>query len=420
MGVTANGRSGIVQQIFGTRPGIFLICLLAWTLTNMDQALFGFAVPGMLAEFGLSLQAVGVILTVSFAAAAVLVIPAGFAADRFGRGATLCGLLLVSALMVGFQGLAGGVMMLTLFRALGFGISAGVSPVTNALVVENAGARYRGVAMGLLQCGYPLGWLLASFGAAPLLASHGWRATCFLAFLVVPLVLPLWWLLRRYQVDRPVAVGGTTPVQPDVAAGGIGVLLSPANRRVSLATGAIFFLFGGAYAGSAFFFPTFFIETRGYTPADAASLIGLSNGIAVFGYLAAALVGEFVLTRRTVFVLWCLGGAAALGGLLWLSHGRTQDIMWYGLTAALFFGSQAVVIVFVAELFPAAIRTRALAICASAPLSLGFALFPLVVPAAVTALGWQAGLSAVVIPLLAGAGLIALLLPNRASGLPVA
>ena len=49
--------------------------------------------------------------------------------------------------------------------------------------------------------------------------------------------------------------------------------------------------------------------------------------------------------------------------------------MWYGLTAALFFGSQAVVIVFVAELFPAAIRARALALCASALLSLGFALF---------------------------------------------
>lgn len=411
----------MIKAIFGERPGIFLTCLLAWTLTNMDQALFGFAVPGLLAEFGLSLQAVGLILTISFAAAALLVIPAGIAADRFGRGATLCVLLAMSAIMVGMQGFVGGVVALTFFRALGFGFSGGLSPVTNALVVEHAGARYRGVAMGLLQCGYPLGWLLASLGAAPLLASHGWRAVFLLAFLVVPLVLPLAWLLRRYGVDRSPAAHAVADEGPALAPpGGFGTLLQPEYRRVSLATAAIFFLFGGAYAGSAFFFPTFFTETRGYSPADAASLIGLSNGIAVFGYLGAALVGEFLLTRRTVFVLWCLGGALALGGLLWLSAGRTQDILWYGLTAALFFGSQAVVIVFVAELFPAHIRARALALCASAPLSLGFALFPLLVPIAVGAVGWQMGLTIVVIPLLAAAGLIALVLPDRPSGLAIA
>ena len=102
----------------------------------MDQALFGLIVPGVLTKFGLSLQAVGLILTISFAAAASLVIPAA-AADRFGR-VTLCALLLLSAIMVGMQGLAAGVLTLTLFRALGFGFSAGLSPVTNALVVEHA------------------------------------------------------------------------------------------------------------------------------------------------------------------------------------------------------------------------------------------------------------------------------------------
>lgn len=40
----------MIKAIYGDRPGIFLTCLLVWTLTNMDQALFGFAVPGMLSE----------------------------------------------------------------------------------------------------------------------------------------------------------------------------------------------------------------------------------------------------------------------------------------------------------------------------------------------------------------------------------
>ena len=135
--------------------------------------------------------------------------------------------------------------------------------------------------------------------------------------------------------------------------------------------------------------------------------------------MSAALVGEFVLTRRNVFVLWCLGGALALCGVLWLSGGRTADLLWYGAMAALFFGSQAVFVVMVMELFPAEIRATALAICGSAPCYLGFAIFPVIVPKLVEAFGWQAGMSLVIVPLLVGAGLTALWLPNRASGEPM-
>jgi hypothetical protein len=42
------------------------------------------------------------------------------------------------------------------------------------------------------------------------------------------------------------------------------------------------------------------------------------------------------------------------------------------------------------------------------------------VPIAVGAVGWQMGLTIVVIPLLAAAGLIALVLPDRPSGLAIA
>ena len=342
------------RDLFGRRPGLFFICFAAWTLANMDQALFGYAIPGILAEFNLPLSAAGLILTVSFVVAAVFIVLAGMAADRWGRGLMITVLLATSALAVGMQGLAGSVFVLTLFRALGFGLSGGLSPATNAIVVENATPRLRGVTAGLLQCGYPLGWLLASLFAAPLLDGYGWRSICLVAFLVVPLAIPIGVALRRYGVTGPPVPASRTadPVRQAGGVRGMRALFAPAHRRNTLAAMTMFFTFGGAYAGSAFFFPTFFTEVRGYSPGDAAALVGLSNGIAILGYLAAALIGEFVLTRRNVFALWCVGGAAALAGLLWLSDGRGQDLIWYGLTAAFFFGSQAVVIVLVAELFP--------------------------------------------------------------------
>lgn len=396
-----------------TNRNILIISFIAWTLTNMDQAFFGYAIPGILEEFGLPLEAVGMILTISFVISSVLLLFTGAAADRFGRGPMLSLYLAVSALLVGLQGVAGGIVLLTIFRSLGFGISTGLSPITNAYVAENVAPRLRGLAMGVLQCGYPLGWFIASFFAVPLLADHGWRTMCFAAFLVIPVAGLFYWVLRDAP-DIPPATKASG------AQSGFSVLFSKAHRRNSLASIFTYFAFGGAYAGSAFYFPTFFAEVRGYTQSDAAGLVGLSNGVGILGYLLAAIVGEYVLTRRTVFVLWALGGAMALAGLMWLPDSRLEDMIWYSLTAALFYGSLAVLPVLVAEIFPQEVRASALSICASAPLSLGFAVFPLVVPLVVGKVGWEIGFTVIICPLLVIATIAALFLPNRASGLALA
>ena len=397
------------QSTTKTNTKILVISFLAWTLTNMDQAFFGYAIPGILEEFNLPLEAAGIILTISFVIASIMLLFTGIVADRFGRGPILSLYLAVSSLLVGFQGLAGGIVMLTIFRALGFGFSTGLSPITNAYVVENVKPRMRGMAMGVLQCGYPLGWFIASLFAVPLLTDYGWRAMCFAAFLVVPLAGLFHWLLR--DTAGIILAGTDSPIK-----GKVRVLFSAPYRKSSLASIATYFAFGGAYAGSAFYFPTFFAEVRGYSQSDAASLVGMSNFIGIVGYLLAAFVGEYLLTRRSVFIIWALGGTIALIGLLWFSESRTSDTIWYGLTAALFYGSLAVLPVLIAEIFPEEVRASALSVCASAPLSLGFAVFPLIVPFVVGSVGWQMGFSIIICPLLALSAMTALALPNLRSG----
>ncbi len=407
--------------------GIFALCLGAWTLTNVDQSLFSYALPGILHDFHLPLEAAGLVFAISFACSAVMVIFAGMAADRYGRVLTLCLLLATSAGAVGLQGVAVGVISLTLARAMGFGLSGGLAPITNALTVENTPDRLRGVAVGALQCGYPLGWLLASLFAAPLLRLYGWRATFLAAFAVVPVgLLAAFLYARRLDASLGPAANPATPAAPPATPPAatpqrpaLRLLFAPGLRRQSLTCMAIFFMFGGAYAGSAFFFPTFFAQTRGYTPAAAASLVGLSNGIAVIGYLGAALVGEYWLRRRTVFALWTIGGALALLGLLWAPASHLTDMIWFSVMATLFYGAMAVLPVLVAEIFDQSIRATALGVCTSAPLGLGFAIFPLIVPLVVGHLGWQTGLTAVTVPLLVLGSLTTLSLPNRPSGLPL-
>lgn len=402
------------------RTGILLACLFAWTISNLDQSLFGYAVPGILGEYKVGLESVGVILSIGFVVAAVMVVFAGLAADRYGRRWTLAALLASSALCVGLHGMVGTLTQLTVLRALAFGLAAGLAPITAAYVAESAAPRLRGVLMGVLQCGYPLGWFLAAMIASPLLERSGWRSIFLVGFAVIPLAFLIAWRLpesRRFAMVAA-ARGSAAPNALDYKL--LRELFAPPYRVRSIASIVLFLAFGCAYAGTAFFFPTYFMEVRGYTPAEAAQLVGMSNGIAIVGYLAAAYIGEYLITRRNTFAIWCALGAAALLALMWVPQQRWQDLALFGLTGAFFYGSNAVVGALLTDLYPTRMRTTSYAVCGSAPLSLGFAIFPAIVPLAVKALGWQWAFSVFIVPLLLVSALAALFLPNLRSGVEVA
>ena len=50
---------------------VLIFSVFAWTMSNLDQSLFGYAIPGILGEFQVGLDVVGLILTVGFITASV-------------------------------------------------------------------------------------------------------------------------------------------------------------------------------------------------------------------------------------------------------------------------------------------------------------------------------------------------------------
>jgi len=419
MTATQEPMHEVVRTPAGERWRILFFSLFAWTITNLDQSLFGYAIPGILEEFHVGLETIGYILAISFTVSAVLVSVAGVAADRYGRRLTLVALLAASALLVSLQSFAKTLAVLTLLRALAFGLSGGLAPVTSAYVAEASPPRHRGLLMGALQCGYPLGWFLASLIAGPLLAAYSWRSLFLFGFVVVPLAFLIGRQLpesRHFTAAR--ATRGSQP--PGSRWSGVAQLFTPEYRRRTIACIVMFFSYGCAYAGTAFFFPTYFNQVRGYTPSEAAYLVGLSNGISAFGYIGAALVGEHLITRRNTAAIWCIVGAIALTALLWLPTERWHDTVLFAITTTFFYGTNGVIATLLAELYPTRMRTTAYAICGSAALSIGFALYPMVVPAAVAAFGWRFALSVAIAPLLLIAAASALMLPNLSSGSEVA
>jgi MFS family permease len=401
-----------VQQLKGKPIGIFAACFTAWALATMDQSLFSYAIPGILTSFHVSLEAIGFILSIGFGTAIFGAIAMGVLTDRYGRRISLALCLGLSGLLVGLQAFANSALILGIVRALAFAAGAGLSPITNAYVAESAPARIRGIMVGLLQCGYPLGWFAASVIVAPLMTHYGWRSIFIVAFVVVPVAAVFYAILPESRHFTSIEkLGATRPNwRQDVKE-----LFFGRFRRQTLLCGLAFFAQGGAFAGSAFYLPTFFHEVRGYSEALSTQIVGLSYAIGIIGYIGASLIGEFLLTRRNTSILWCWTGAVAFVAFIWLPQGVTQDIIGYGCTAIFFYGAVAIMTTYLLDLFPTRLRATGAA-TGSAFLNLGFAIFPVLVAYIVGFIGWKLAFSVTVAPSLFICGIAMLGLDDLPSG----
>jgi len=430
--------AAIWRQIRGYPLRAFGICLFGWTFANMDQALFGYAVPGIMKEFGISVQTMGWVFALSFAISGALLPWLGSLVDHLGRKTMFQAAIVISSLFVTSVGAAPNLIALTILRGLGFAWGSVHAPITFSIVVEESPARYRGILTGALQTGYPLGWFLASLGAAPILTYLGWRPMFFIGLLSIPFVFVVRRFLRetgRFQgsFDERQDAGSTSATTPLHLRRGawaevaphfrlswekIRQLFEPDLRWRTLLLFFGVFLHTAAYGGSAFFFPTYFTAERGLDTGTVALLIGTAYAIGTVGYILSAVVGEFFLTRRDTIILWTFLGTAMFLGLVWLLDSPLTVVLFFSLMTMFFYGAVGVKATFIAELFPTRVRATGIStgFCA---VNLGIALGPLAVSYAVGHYGWNVAFSLfVAIPLFCS-GLVFLLLPRIRSGVEV-
>ena len=382
------------------------IAFAAWGLANMDQSLFGYAIPDLMAEFKIDLSVIGLMVSASFAAGIVITIIMGALTDRWGAKRTLPFTLGVSALLVGLQGIVTSALVFGVLRVVGAGLSAALSPITNAMVAAKAPPHLRALSIAILQCAYPFGWFVASTFVAPLIAHSGWRAPFLIAFAVVPVALLFTFIMPSKTKDVEV-VQAKRPSS-------IAALFTKPYRSRTLLFGLTFLLYGGAVGGTTFYMPTFFHEVRGYSSADAARIVGLSYGIGIIGYIGAALVSEYVFGRRKTSLIWTWLGAIAFLGTIWLPRSVNQDIAAFGATTVFFYGASAILLIYLLESFPEHLRTTAAAVSGTACISAGFMTFPVLTTLVVKSVGWQLGFSAVIVPALVVVGLLMMVLPETA------
>ena len=141
---------------------IVAACFLGWALDAFDFFIMIFVLSDIAREFGKGITAVTWAITFTLLVRAIGAIIFGQLGDRFGRKPLLMLNLLMYSIIEFASGFAPSLTALIVLRTL-FGIAMGGEWGLGAsLMMESIPKNWRGTASGILQAGYPVGYLLAA------------------------------------------------------------------------------------------------------------------------------------------------------------------------------------------------------------------------------------------------------------------
>jgi MFS family permease len=333
---------------------------LGWMLDAMDVMLYAFALGAIQKEFALSSGAAGALASVTLLASAIGGGWAGVLSDRYGRARVLSWSILIYSMATAATATAGTLAALVFWRAaVGLGLGAEWS-AGSVLVAETWPARHRGKAIGLMQAGWAVGYILAALLAAAVLPRFGWR--WLFAVGVLPALLAVW--VRRKVVEPRIWLENR-----GARGGGSGlatVLRPPFVRRAVIAASVTASLLI-AYWGLFTWIPAYLaapIERGGAGLSivkSSAWIIPMQIG-AFLGYTSFGMLADRF-GRRPMFLTFVLAaaalvpvyGAAARSASVLLVLGPLVGFFGHGYFSV--FGAM------LAELFPTHVRGTAQGLC---------------------------------------------------------
>ena len=366
----------------------FAAAWVGWVLDAFDFTIYICVAGSIIKEFGVSPTAVAGSLTLTLLVRLAGGLVAGWVADRWGRKLPLMLSLVWFAVFDAAIYFAPSFAWLLVLRTLfGFGMGAEWTAGT-ALAMESFPPRGRRFASGLLQAGWPVGFLLAAATAYFVVPAWGWRAMFLIAAVPAVLVIPI-----RMLVPDEIAHATTKAKRVslrDLAAPGV---------RKMLVLGSLIMALGFiVYYGMTTSYMGLHVELGLGAAAGWVDLIWFNVGMLVGVVLAGWIANRFgVITALVTPALLMVAALPLFVGVApgWISVGAF-------LGGALGVGYSGVTPVLTTSLFPDHVRARAIGIVYHAG-----ALIAAFVPAAVPWLAKTTGASlATTIAVVVGGGLL--------------
>ena len=287
------------------RWGILALIMAAQTMANVGPLGIPSIAPLIREDLGLSMAQAGSFLSAYYIGAALMSLPAGWMADRWGVLATMVvGQAIISGGLFGVAG-SGAFSLLTVIMVCagaGYGM---LNPTTAKAAMAWFPRRQRATAVGLKQVGLPLGGAVGALVMPPLALWLGWRPAVTLPASLIAALGALTWLLYR---DPPSAFA---PVSGPAGGGSMRLGSVLANRDLWLVSGSTL-VFAGMQTVWMSFLVLYLTDVLRLSLVQAGRYLVMAQvagmaGRVIFGMLSD---GLFEGRRRIVLVIAGVGSTA--------------------------------------------------------------------------------------------------------------
>jgi MFS transporter, SHS family, lactate transporter len=265
-----------------------LAAYLGWMLDAFDFFLLTFLLKDIAKEFGVDVPAVAFALTLTLAMRFVGAFIFGRLGDRWGRKPALMVDILCYSILGALAAFSPNLGVFLALRAL-FGIAMGGEwGLGSSLAMESIPPQARGLVSGILQCGYPTGFLLAAVAYGLLFGrtfgdyTIGWRAMFLLSVLPAFVVL----FIRSGVPESPAFEASKAHAKPPLWA------TVTEQKGLVIFMVALMLCFNLFSHGTQDLYPTFLQTQHHFDPATVSWIVIVGNLGAIAGGLIFGHVSE--------------------------------------------------------------------------------------------------------------------------------
>ena len=183
---------------------ILALLFLGWCLSYLDRMAMNVGIVEIAKDFNLSPSVMGVVLSSFFAGYALMQLPGGWLADKFGSRKVIAIAILLWSIFTVLTGMAWSLMSMIMIRFM-FGLGEGAYPSASSKAIADVFPKAeRTSAQTIMMSSNSLGGVIAPLIATPLLVWIGWQ-NLFIAIgiLGVFVAAALWYYLnpKNMQVE---------------------------------------------------------------------------------------------------------------------------------------------------------------------------------------------------------------------------
>jgi SHS family lactate transporter-like MFS transporter len=275
----------------------FLAAWLGWAMDAFDYFLLVFVITDVAKDFGTTKTAVAVATTLTLAARPVGAAIFGYWADRAGRRIPLLANVVFYSAVEFATGFSSSLTMLLVLRCL-YGIGMGGEWGLGAsLAMEKIPVEKRGFYSGVLQQGYPVGYMFAAVAFFVIFPIAGWRGLFF--FGAVPALLAIF---IRMRVKESEAWEATRERERQTRVGFREVILQPKILRRFVYLVLLMAAFNFMSHGTQDYFPTFLEDGFDASHTTTTIVAIIYNVGAIIGGMYFGAFSERFGRRRTIIL----------------------------------------------------------------------------------------------------------------------